>query len=151
MMVRGIRSTRLDIVDITDIIDIKYLETPCARTPSAVGTRQARTPWPASWCGSAPPPPRPRCRAPADSRKYFMEPWKYFILTWKPRAEARRTVATFVLAFILSPIPFLDIADSDLPKKLYCEARGMVLWIEDTHTPTTTYFRFLNFRYRIYL
>ena len=61
---------------------------------------------------------------------------KYFILTWKPSAEASRTVATFVLAFILSPIPFLDIADSDLPKKLYCdcEARVMVLWIENTHT-----------------
>ena len=40
------------------------------------------------------------------------------ILTWKPKAEANLEVATFVLAFILSPIPFLDIADSDLRKYL---------------------------------
>ena len=36
------------------------------------------------------------------------------IKTWKPSAEASLTVATLVLAFTLSPIPFLDIADSDL-------------------------------------
>ena len=42
--------------------------------------------------------------------------------TWNPiMGELNRfinlAVATLVLAFILSPIPFLDMADSDLPKK----------------------------------